>query len=76
MASALKDQFEKTKAYQRFTSLLSAGAQRLRQTELAFLIPPKLRSKGRFQSISKLGKWGDKMRIVFAVKGRAEKGSL
>lgn len=76
MASALKDQFEKTKAYQRFTSLLSAGAQRLRQTELAFLIPPKLRSKGRFQSISKLGKWGDKMLIVFAVKGRAEKGSL
>jgi len=76
MASALKDQFEKTKAYQQFTSLLSTGAQRLRQTELAFLIPPKLRSKGRFQSISKLGQWGDKMLAVFAVKGRAKKGSL
>lgn len=76
MASALKDQFEKTKAYERFTSLLNTGAQRLRQTELAFLIPPKLRSKGRFQSISKLGQWGDKMLAVFAVKGRAKKGSL
>ncbi len=52
MASALKAQFEKTTTYKRFTDLISKGANRLRQTELAFLIPPKLRSKGRFQSIS------------------------
>ncbi len=49
MANALKAQFEKTTAYSRFTSLISRGANRLRQSELAFLIPPKLRSKGRFQ---------------------------
>jgi hypothetical protein len=52
MATALKDQFEKTAAYKRFTTILTQGARRLRQTGLAFLIPPKLRSKGRFQSIS------------------------
>jgi len=75
MASALKNEFEKTSAYQRFTSLTTQGAARLRQTDLAFLIPPKLRSKGRFQSISTLGKWADKMLDVFAVKGRAKKGS-
>ncbi len=39
-------------------------------------MPPKLRSKGRFQSIGKLGKWGEKMLEVFAVKGVAKKGSL
>jgi hypothetical protein len=39
-------------------------------------MPPKLRTKGRFQSISKLGKWGKKMLPVFAVKGCAKKGSL
>ncbi|SJM95456.1 conserved hypothetical protein [Crenothrix polyspora] len=76
MANALKNQFEKTVLYQRFTALTTQGANRLRQTDLAFLIPPKLRSKGRFQSISILGKWGDKMLGVFAVTGRAKKGSL
>ncbi len=57
-------------------TLTSQGAKRLRQTELAFLIPPKLRSKGRFQSISTLGQWADKIVDVFAVQGRAKKGSV
>jgi len=48
----------------------------LRQTDLAFLIPPKLRSKGRFQSIGNIGKWGGKMLDIFAVRGRAKKGSV
>jgi hypothetical protein len=76
MANALKAQFEKTTTYKRFTSLISKGANRLRQTELVFLIPPKLRSKGRFLRHRKLGKWGDKMLNVLAVKGRAKKGCL
>jgi len=75
MASALKHQFEKKSAYKQFIAKSNQGAQCLRQTDLAFLIPPKLRSKGRFQSISKRGKWADKMLGVFAVKGRAKKGS-
>lgn len=75
MASALKSQFEKNTLYQRFVGLASQGAKRLRQTDLAFLTPPKLRSKGRFQSIGKVGEWGDKILRVLAVKGRAKKGS-
>jgi hypothetical protein len=35
-----------------------------------------LRSKGRFLSISKLGKCGEKIIEVMAVKGRAKKGCL
>ena len=76
MANALKKQFEKTAAYKAFTALVSQGAKCLRQTEFAFLTPPKLRTKGRFQSISKLGEWGAKMLNVFAVKGCAKKGSV
>ena len=76
VANALKKQFEKTKSYGKFKRLLSQGAARLRQTNLAFLTPPKLRSKGRFQSISQLGKWGEKVLDKFAVKGRAKKNSL
>jgi hypothetical protein len=75
LAAALKAQFEQTREYQRFTSLAAKAAKALRQTELAFLIPPKLRSKGRFLRIGKLARWGEKMLGVLAVKGRARKGS-
>lgn len=76
MANALKQEFEKTESYQRFIQLSTQGGHRLRQTEWAFLIPPKLRSKGRFQSISNIGQWAENMLGVLAVKGGAKKGSL
>jgi len=73
MANALRDEFEGTASYQRFTALVTQGANRLRQTDLAFLMPPKLRSKGRFQSIGNIGKWGGRMLDILAVKGGAKK---
>ncbi len=76
MATALKTQYKDSKAYNNFTGIVSKGASRLRQTDLAYLTPPKLRSKGRFQSISKLGKWGDKMLKLLAIQGGAKKGSV
>lgn len=76
MANALKTQFEKTSAYKHFTALVKRGASRLRQTGFAFATPPKLRTKGRFQSIGKLGQWGEEMLNIFATKGRAKKDSL
>jgi hypothetical protein len=75
-ASALKKQYKDSKGYKDFTELASKGASRLRQTDLAFITAPKLRAKGRFQSISKLAAWGDKILTVLAVKGAAKKGSL
>lgn len=76
MATALKAQYKDSKGYKDFTELTSKGANRLRQTNLAYLIPPKLRTKGRFLSISNLGKWGGKMLKSFAIKGVAKKGSI
>jgi len=75
IASALKAQFEPTASYQRFTTLAAKAANALRQTDLAFLVPPTLRRKGRFLSIGKLARWGEKMLEVMAVKGRAKQGS-
>lgn len=75
-ATALKKQYKDSKGYKDFTELASKGASRLRQTDLAFITAPKLRAKGRFQSISKLAAWGDKILTVLAVKGAAKKGSL
>lgn len=64
MASALKRQFGDTQEFKEFTALANQGAKNLRQTNLAFLTPPKLRSKGRFQSIGKLADWGKKILTV------------
>ena len=75
MANALKAQFEKTKAFERFVSVVHKAGARLRQTKLAFLIPPKLRTKGRFQGISRLGEWAERMLDALAGRGRAEEHS-
>lgn len=76
IANALKMQFEKTSDYKQFTALTSKGAKNLRQTRLAFLMPPKLRSKGRFQSIDHLARWGKRLLDMLAVKGAVPKDSL
>ena len=66
MATALKKQYQDDANYQQFTSLVSKAGKKLRQTMLAFLSPPKLRTKGRFQSIGRLGKWGKKVLDVLS----------
>jgi len=76
MASALKTQYEKTAEYTNFTSLLSNGAKKLRQTDLAFITPPKLRAKGRFQSIGKVGDWAAKLLTVLQQKLVGQEDSL
>ena len=60
MAAAIKKQFENTEYYRKFTQFISYGAKKLRQTPLSFLAPPKLRTKGRFLSIGRLGHWSEK----------------
>lgn len=78
IANGLKKQFEKTKQYKQYMKMLREGATKLRQTDLAFLIPPKLRNKGRFQAISRLNNWSKKLidKKIFSKRGRAKKGSL
>jgi hypothetical protein len=78
VANALKKQFENTKSYKLFMKLLKDGATKLRQTDIAFLMPPKLRTKGRFQAIGNLTKWSKKIldTKIFSKKGKAKKGSL
>jgi hypothetical protein len=61
VANALKKQYESRADYQDFISWSSQVAKKLRQTAYAFLIPPKLRKKGRFMSIDRLAKWGCKL---------------
>lgn len=75
-ANALKAEFIKDEDFKIFISLLGKGSNSLRQTALAFLLPPKRRTKGRFQSMSRLARWAKKRLPTFSQKGRAKKGSL
>lgn len=61
VATALKKQYESSDAYKQFTALVNGASQKLRQTAQAFLMPPKLRNKGRFMSIGRLAEWGRKI---------------
>lgn len=61
VANALKKQYSDSESYQTFVSWSSQVAKKLRQTSDAFLMPPKLRKKGRFMSIGHLAKWGRKV---------------
>ena len=75
LANGLKAQYANTKSFTRFVAIIHKGAARLRQTTLAFLIPPKLRTKGRFQGISHLGKWAERILKVLADKTETDRHS-
>jgi len=57
VGNALKAMFSKCPMFKNFITIISNGAARIRQTDLSFFLPPKIRSKGRFQSIGRVAKW-------------------
>jgi hypothetical protein len=58
VANALKHYYAKLSLFQQFQSLCARIRQRLQQTQFAFLLPPKARTKGRFLSVSRQAQWG------------------
>lgn len=76
VANALKADFNEKIKFSELTGSIKSGATKLFQSKYAFLAPPKIRTQGRFMSISRLAKWFDKMRNVLGGPGRAKKGSL
>ena len=75
-ANALKHEFERSNAFVRFMTYVRSAAAKLRQSDVAFLAPPRLRTKGRFQSITRLARWAKRVRPLLGGRGRADKGTL
>ncbi len=65
VANALKKQFEDTEPFRKFKEIINTGAARMRQTSIGYLVPPKLRSKGRFQGISRVTSWAANILGIF-----------
>lgn len=76
IANALKETFKERKSFKNFIETLHSGGSKLRQSDLAFLSPPKIRTKGRFQSIEKVGVWGMKILEMIKGQGRRKAGSV
>ncbi|MGB5713857.1 MAG: hypothetical protein WBM44_23470, partial [Waterburya sp.] len=76
VANALKKEFEDTEPFRKFKEIINAGASRMRQTALGYLVPPKLRSKGRFQGISRVTSWAAKILEIFNSEKSVENDSL
>ena len=74
-ANALKALFATSESFVKFTEIISKGAARIRQTNLAWLLPPKIRTKGRFQGIGSVAGWAQKTLALISGKGRAQEGS-
>jgi hypothetical protein len=71
IANALKAEFSGLKAFDQFLQTISRGSSRIRQTVLAGLLPPRIRTKGRFQGISRVAKWAEKVLEIISGQGRA-----
>ena len=76
VANALKKKYKETEGLKAFLKAIKCGATKLRQSDLAFLAPPKVRTKGRFQSISRVADWGLKFLEFIQGSGQYTKGSI
>ena len=75
IANALKAEFAKSVGFKRLLALVYGGQKRLRQTNAAAFVPPKLRTKGRFQGISRLAEWALWILDIMAVQGQVKEDS-
>ena len=76
VANELKRIYAKNKIFQEFLKLINQARSRLFLTEFSFLRPPKIRTKGRFQNISKIVKWSEKILSLLRVRGQVKKNSV
>ena len=74
-ANALKAEFAWRAAFAKFLDIARKGASRIRQTDLAWLLPPKVRTKGRFQGITEVAEWAGKLLNLMGGPGRSKNGS-
>jgi hypothetical protein len=69
-ANLLKKTYAKDVGFVKYLKLIDKIKHRLCQTDLSFLRPPKIRTKGRFQSISRVIEWSKKVLPIATGKRR------
>lgn len=75
MANLLKHAYGTHPLFETFLSACGKASQKLKQTVLACLAPPKVSTKARFMNLHRLVGWADRL-LKHSPSGRAAKGSL
>jgi hypothetical protein len=75
-ANALKREFADTPGFKSFLAYVKAAAGKLWQSDVAFLAPPRPRTKGRFMSITRLARWAERLRPLLGGRGRVEEATI
>lgn len=76
IANALKAKYGSKSDFERLLGIANSGRKKLFLTILSALRPPKIRTKGRFQNISKLLAWAREMQELMSGQGQAANGTL
>ena len=71
VGNALKALYAASKSFTLFIKITAKIAARIRQTNLALFLPPKIRTKGRFLGITKLASWAGKILELLRTKNKA-----
>jgi hypothetical protein len=72
-ANALKHMFASRKDFIKFLSAITKCAAKIRQTEFSQVTPPRIRTKGRFQSLERITDWFQGLREYIARQQRDAK---
>jgi hypothetical protein len=75
IANLLKHEYAHHSMFQTFVSACGKASQKLKQTLLASLAPPKVSTKARFMNLHRLVGWADKL-LKHSPVGRVAKGSM
>ena len=75
-ANALKALYSRNGVLGRFLAILEKARSHMCQSEIAALRPPRLRTKGRYQGISRLVEWAATMAWYSGGRGAARVGTL
>lgn len=75
IANLLKHAYSTHPLFETFLSACGKASQKLHQTVLACLAPPKVSAKGRFMNLHRLVVWADRL-LRHSPAGGAAKGSL
>lgn len=76
VGNALKGEYSQSRGMNIFLKVVNRARKKLCQNELVGFRPPKLRTKGRYQSISRLADWATGILDKIGPQGAAPRGSI
>ena len=74
VANLFKKKYSNNPMFEIFLTACGKASKKMKQTFLAFLVPPKVSTKARFMNLHKLVTWAKQL-LDHSSRGRAKKGS-